>query len=81
MNKNKLIAILIAVVVMAGPFYQLFIANGGSTIVHSAREIFLMLAWIIGMIVAFGISVNEPFGKKQTSASSAANAQEKRKAA
>jgi hypothetical protein len=81
MNKNKLVAILIAVVVMAGPFYQLFVANGGSTIVHSAREIFLMLAWIIGMIIAFGIAVNEPFSQKQTAASSSVKTQEKRKAA
>lgn len=81
MNKNKLIAILIAVVVMAGPFYQLFIANSGDTVVHSAREVLFMLAWIFGMIIAFGIAVNEPFGKKQTVASSSANTQEKKNAA
>lgn len=66
MNKNKMIAIAVTLGVFFGPFYQLFITNNGSNIVNSSREIFLMLGWIVGMIVAFWIAVNEPFGKKQT---------------
>jgi type IV secretory pathway TrbL component len=63
MNKNKIIALLIILVTFFGPFGMLFVYDE-HLIVHSAREIFLFLAWILGMISAFYISVNEPFTKK-----------------
>lgn len=66
MNKNKVIAFIIFLAVFFGPFYYLFIRDNGRDIVDSALEMFMMLGWIIGMIVAFGIAVNEPFGKKSS---------------
>lgn len=64
MNKNKVIALLIILAVFFGPFGMLFVYDD-KLVVHSAREIFLFLAWIAGMLVAFYISVNEPFTKKE----------------
>lgn len=82
MNKNNLIAVAVVLGVFFGPFYQLFIKENGSIIVDSAREIFLMLGWIFGMIAAFWIAVNEPFGKKKTVAAAQQRmATEKNKAA
>lgn len=80
MNKNKLIALVIALVAFFGPFYYLFIRNNGSDIVDSAFEMFMFLGWIIGWIVAFGISVNEPFGKKASATAQQESAQQRRAA-
>lgn len=63
MNKNKLIALLVILAVFFGPFGMLFVYDN-NLVVHSAREMFLFLGWLIGMFVAFYIGVNEPFGKK-----------------
>ena len=64
MNKNKIIAIALILAVFFGPFGMLFVYDN-NLIVHSAREIFLFLAWMFGMFAAFYISVNEPFTKKE----------------
>lgn len=51
-------------------------------IVHSAREIFLFLGWMLGMFSAFYISVNEPFTKKaENKANTGSAIAEERKAA
>lgn len=82
MSKSKIIALVITLGVFFGPFYRLFIHNNGSNIVDSAGEMMLMLAWIVGMIVAFAIAVNKPFDKKQVQSSTVANSESaKRKAA
>ena len=81
MNKNKLIAIAVIAVTFCGPFYQLFIRENGNIIVHSAREIFLFLGWILGMIVAFYIGVNEPFGRAKRVAAERKQQAQQRKAA
>jgi|GEM_PF-4439069 hypothetical protein len=70
MNKNSVIALIIILAVYFGPFAMLF-AYDNNVVVHSAKEIFLFLAWIIGMIAAFYISVNKPFGKTSTVGSGA----------
>ena len=64
MNKNKIIAFAILLAVFFGPVYRLFIYHDGNEIFDSAGEIFLMLGWIFGIIAAFFVGVNEPFGRK-----------------
>lgn len=81
MNKNKVIALIIIIAVFLGPFYRLFIYNNGNGIVDSSGEMFMFLGWIIGMIVAFYISVNEPFGKNKATAATVRSQSEKSKAA
>jgi hypothetical protein len=82
MSKSKIVAIVITLGVFFGPFYRLFIYNNGNEIVDSAGEMMLMLAWIIGMIAAFSISVNKPFDKKHIQPSTVAHSESvKRKAA
>jgi len=81
MNKSKLVAAVIALGLYLGPFYYLFIRNGGSEIVDTGKEMLLGVGWIVGMIVAFYFGVNEPLEKKTQVAGQQAAAQEKRKAA
>lgn len=69
MNKNKVIALIIILAVYFGPFGALFFYS--DVLIDSFRELFLFLLWIAGMIAAFYISVNEPFGRKNTAAAKA----------
>lgn len=82
MNRNKVAAWIIILVVYLGPFYYLFIRNNGSEIVDTGKEMLFGVSWIIGMIVAFYFAVNEPLKPKQTAAKAQKAASEsQRKAA
>jgi hypothetical protein len=61
MNKNKIIAGLIFLVIFLVPFRMLFFTD---EIVQGGKFIGLLMANVIGFFVAFGIGTNEPFGKK-----------------
>lgn len=65
MNKNNLVAALIAITLYAGPFGFLFFRNNGSEIVDTGPEMLAGVSWILGMILAFYFAVNQPIGKAQ----------------
>ncbi len=64
MNKNKIVAAIIAILLYVGPFYYLFIRNNGSDIVDTGKEMLVGVSWILGMIVAFYFAVNQPLKTK-----------------
>jgi hypothetical protein len=71
MNKSKVIAGIIFLVVYFVPFQMLFFTD---EIVKGGKFIGLLLATIIGFFVAFGIGTNEPFNKKKENENLSAHA-------
>jgi uncharacterized membrane protein YqaE (UPF0057 family) len=63
MNKNKLIAVAIVLAIYFGPVGMLFLYE--DVLVDSFSEMALFLLAIFGMIAAFYIGVNQPFGKQK----------------
>lgn len=79
MNKSKVIAGIIFLIVYFGPFQMLFFTD---EIVSGGKFIGLLLATIIGFFLGFGIGTNEPFNKKETQkVSSSTASSDSRKAA
>ena len=64
MNKSKVIAGIIFLVIYLGPFQMLFITD---EVVSGGKFIGLFMANLIGFFVAFGIGTNEPFDRKKVS--------------
>lgn len=79
MNKNKVIALIITLAVYFGPFGALFFYN--DVLLDTFAEMSMFLLWMAGMIIAFYISVNEPFGRRKTAQQNAQHAAGLRKAA
>lgn len=63
MNTNKVVAWLLVIAIYCGPVGMLFFYN--DVLLDTFAELFLFLVWTFGMIAAFYIGVNQPFGKRK----------------
>ncbi|CAN5315692.1 hypothetical protein BH09BAC5_BH09BAC5_07680 [soil metagenome] len=78
MNKSKVIAGVIFLVVFFGPFRALFFTD---EIVNGAKFVAEFMAVIIGFFVAFGIGTQDSFNKSEEMISEQQKVEEKQRKA
>lgn len=76
MNINKIIAACITLFIFLVPFRYIFLDD--TRIISTGTQMLLFLASLIGFLLAFGISTNEPFGRNKHKTQPVENTEEKK---